>query len=297
MKVRLEHTFLFVIAIEAARMYMTIFERGHGWLLYYIANSVDERPYVYRVLLPFLSRLLHYVFGGDIVVWLGILFVLSAIGAYLAMRYLYEAFYENGDLPAFLGFQILLLLCLIETKVYDYATAAFFALSLGLLARGKLRIFLILFPVATLNRETTFLLTLFFAVYFFGKIPKKLYALSLVYQVVVYVSIKEMVQLLFSRNGGQPVYWTFWNVVSVYAHLWQALLILIPIGYLLIRSWKRVPNFIQVVILVMVPAQIILHLLFGKAFEVRVFAESIVFCVFIMVAFNHPIRCIANSGE
>jgi hypothetical protein len=264
----------FIVVLEALKMYLVMYERGHGWYLSHVAYSLDERPYVYRVLLPFLSRTLEKITNIDIDYCMGFLFVLSGVFFYFSAKYLYEAFSESGDLPAFFGFQALLLITLVETKVYDYATAAFFALSLGLLARGKHGVFLLVFPFATLNRETTFLLTLFYAVYFFGKLPLQKYLASLSVQTSVYLSIKFITASVFSENGGQGVYFGFPETVSIYTEYWPALLVLVPFVYLVIRSWKQVPVFMRIAVFVLLPVQVILHLLFGKAFEVRVFAES-----------------------
>lgn len=266
---------ILVICFEAFKMYSVMLDRWKGWYGSVIVNSTEERPYAYRVLVPVMSRAVGEFIRENPERVMEFIFIISAVLAFWAMKYLYESFYEDGNVFAFVSFQFLFLICMVETKVYDYMTVATFSLSFAFMARGKHGAFLLLFPFATLNRETTFLLTLFYAIWFLGKIPKSQYFFSIAYQVSVYLIEKAIVQSVFSNNGGRPVYFELFQVISVYAKFWPALLLVAPVGYVIAKSWNKVPRFFQIAALTMIPAQILLHLLFGKAFEIRVFAESI----------------------
>jgi hypothetical protein len=259
--------FAFIAAFGGLSMWLVLYER---WNLYLtqVAYSLEGRPFVSRLLLPLLSRSLEWLTGIDAVSWLGFLFVLSAVFFYFSAKYLYETFYERGEIAALVSFLFLMMLTFVETKVYDYATAAFFALSLGLLARGKHGVFLLVFPFATLNRETTFLLTIFYAVYFFGKLPLQKYLASLSVQTAVYLSIKLVTASMFSGNGGQDVY--FYLDVML-AHRSYIILLIFPLLYFFLRNK---PEFIRKSFWIIFPAQVALYLLFGQPLEVRVFAES-----------------------
>lgn len=273
---------ILIVSLEAFRMYSVMLERWKGWYGSAIVNSAEEKPYVYRLFVPAVSRIMGELLSDRPERMMEFIFVVSAVLAFWAMKYLYESFYKDGYTFAFVSSQFLFLICIIETKVYDYMTVAMFSFAMAFMARGKHRAFLILFPVATLNRETTFLLTFLYAVWFFRRMPYIQYFLSLAYQVSVYLLEKIIVQIVFSNNGGKPIYFEFFQVVSVYAQFWPVLFLVVPIIYIVIKSWDETPRFFQIAALTMIPAQIFLHLLFGKAFEIRVFAESVpVFMMFL----------------
>jgi hypothetical protein len=259
--------FAFIAAFGGLSMWLVLYER---WNLYLtqVAYSLEERPFVFRLLLPLLSRSLEWLTGIEAVSWLGVLFVLSAVFFYFSAKYLYEAFYERGEIAALVSFLFLMTLTFVETKVYDYATAAFFALSLGLLAKGKHGVFLLVFPFATLNRETTFLLTIFYAVYFFRKLPLQKYLASLSVQTSVYLSIRFVTASVFSGNGGQDVYFYFDVMLASRSYI---ILLIFPLLYFFLRNK---PEFIRKSFWIIFPVQVALYLLFGQPFEVRVFAES-----------------------
>lgn len=259
--------FAFIAALGGLSMWLVLYER---WNLYLtqVAYSLEGRPFVFRLLLPLLSRSLEWLTGIDAVSWLGFLFVLSAVFFYFSAKYLYETFYERGEIAALVSFLFLMMLTFVETKVYDYATAAFFALSLGLLARGRHGVFLLVFPFATLNRETTFLLTIFYAVYFFGKLPLQKYLASLLVQTAVYLSIKLITTSMFSGNGGQDVYFFLDVMLASRSHL---IILLFPLLYYFLRDK---PEFVRKSFWIIFPVQVALYLLFGQPLEVRVFAES-----------------------
>ncbi len=146
-----------------------------------VAYSLESRPFVYRLLVPVLSRALEYLTGVHAVYCMVFLVVLSAIGLFYSLRYFYTAFRGNDEYAgmfSFIGCEITFILILIGVKVYDISTVMFFALCFGLLARGKFNIYYLLFVIASINRETTFLLTLFFLVYFFNRIPRPQYILG-----------------------------------------------------------------------------------------------------------------------
>ena len=253
------------------------------WWLKMVALSQEERPFVYRVLIPFLSRVLHFLTGIDIVYCLIFLFVLSAVGSYLAIVYLLKSLnVEKPEIRAFVAFQIMMLISIHGMKIYDYATVMFFALSFGLLARGKHGVYLLLFPIATLNRETTFLLTVFYVVYFWKKMSFPKFALSVALQFVMYVAIKLSIQAVFVDNGGSPIWMEGLSVITAYLKNPFSILVFMSF-YFVLRQAKFQNEFVRIAILTIFPLQICLHLLSGTAFEIRVFAESIPLISFITV--------------
>lgn len=265
---------VFIVILQSLGMYLVMLDRWRGWYGYHIAYSLEQKPYVFRVLIPFLSRTLEKLTSIDAVYCMGLLFVLSAVGFLYSAKYLCD-FYGKDSRYAFYSFQALFLLCIVETKVYDYATAMFFVLSVSLIVREKHGCLLLLFPLATLNRETTFLISVFYFVYNIKKLDKIWF--NLVLQATVFLLIKFYIQLLFRGNGGQEIYFDLWNTILIYANNWFFLLPIIPLTYVLsIKNDKTGFAFLTVFAI-----QVVLHLLFGKAFEVRVFVETVSMLLFV----------------
>lgn len=160
---------------------------------------------------------------------------------------------------------------------YDLATGTFFAFALGLLARGKLVQYLAVFAMANLNRETTFLLILVFAVYFFFRLPWQKYAALIVAQLVLFLGARIWIMTMFASHPGDSVFiqpienlqrFLEYPLASTVHWLLFALVL-----WLCARRWRSAPRFLQVALLVMLPVQLILYLVIGWAFEIRVFAE------------------------
>jgi hypothetical protein len=167
-----------------------------------------------------------------------------------------------------------------ESKVYDVATPAFFALSLWALARRRYWLFYLLFPLATLNRETTFLLSAFYVVYFFnGPISRRHWFYGCVYQGAVYILIRLVTMAAFTHLPGAPFILSWRHVLTVYAANYPLTLAFALclgwIGYLTLRGWKQKPLFLRTALSIIFPIQFILHIFMGWPYEIRVFAESL----------------------
>lgn len=172
----------------------------------------------------------------------------------------------------------------------------FFALSLGLLARGKFNLYYLVFAVASLNRETTFLLGLFFMVYFFKKIPFRSYLLGLAYQGLAYVVIKLAVMAAYASLPGEAVQWRPFEVLKGYVDqpVWFAVLFFIAFVALVLMAlyhWNGKPEFLRVAFLTVFPLLLMLHIFLGYSYEIRVFAEVFP-VIFLLCAWP-----IVNAGQ
>ena len=114
---------------------------------------------------------------------------------------------KHAPIVSFIGCELYFLLIAIVAHVYDIATGVFFCLSLAFIARGKLKAYYLLFPLATLNRETTFLLILFFVIHFLGRMPFVRYGTAVAYQGIVYLLIKMGTELALIGHRGQSFIW------------------------------------------------------------------------------------------
>jgi len=174
---------------------------------------------------------------------------------------------------------ILLLIAVFPQHVYDLPTAMFFTLSLVCFQRRQLLPYVLLFPFSCLNRETTILLTLLFAVYFFRRMDRRTYLLHLVFQLVVYGVIFLAVRWIFANAPGQDAYFNPRFNLQIYAA--RPLLTAIFLGLAalvvgLVRiKWRRAPELCRTAFLVFAPILVVMYVLIGRTFEVRVFIELV----------------------
>jgi hypothetical protein len=178
---------------------------------------------------------------------------------------------------AALGVEVFMLVFFFFHKVYDLSTAMFISFGLGMLAREKFHAFYALFTIACLNRETMLLLTIVFAVFFLWRLQRTQYLFGLIYQAAAFLGTRFGLMILYADNPGRSAHFWLWRVLRVYAsHLFFTVVLIglcILLGCLIARGWNRKPILLRYALLLMFPLQLVLHLLFGMAFEIRVFAE------------------------
>lgn len=289
-----------LIFITATQLCIVWLERNGYDYLFIVANSLDARPYVYRVLIPLLSRTLKLITGLDIVTCLIGVVSLSAICLYYSIRYLYTSFKDDvhADIITLIACEVTFLPILFYAKVYDIAAAMFFTLSLGALARKKFWLYYLIFPFATLNRETTFLLTLFFILYLFRKLPLSQWMFGIFYQVIVFSAVKMLVDAQFANLAGSHFIWSLPLVIPMYTDQYLFTVILVSFVavfiYLALRQWYAKPSFLIAAFLIIFPVMIVLHISLGMAFELRVFSEIIPAIVILVM---YPVRPYVYNTE
>lgn len=239
----------------------------------------NSKPYIVRVLAPLIAR--WFVALGardDIAVILVI--ALSGIAFVFALRYLIQSLYQpkHLELIVLLGLSIFVILFENYRKIYDLSTAFFFTLGLALMVRHRILAYLIVFALATLNRETTILMTGVFVVYFYNKMERTSFLKTVLAQVLIFVVIQSAIRYLFSGVGGSNVWFAFEQNVIAYLdnpiRLIVDLGILALIGWTTLRQWNIKPVFLRASFLTLAPTLVVLYLVCGQAFEYRVFAEA-----------------------
>lgn len=201
-------------------------------------------------------------------------------GFWAAMRYLLDQVYRPslwvGRLIPLLAVALLPMFYKYVSYIYDFSTLMFYTLGLGLLARRQWRWYLVLYPLACLNKETTILLTLVFGLYFYSRLEKRLFAGLMAYQVVVFVIIKLALSYVFRTNPGASVefhlldYNLFLFIQPInpfYVGLAGALVV--AVGY----AWDEKPAFLKTALWVLVPL-VGLTALFGFLDEWRDYYEA-----------------------
>jgi hypothetical protein len=214
--------------------------------------------------------------------------LLSLVGFVFAFRYLVTAFWPASVLSDMLTvFAIVGLLPLMATfsrQMYDFATLFFFTLELALLARRQWKWFLAVFPLACLNRETTFLLSLVFAVHYYPLVERQFLVKMLAVQALIFVIIRAPLLWLFKDNPGNAVE----VFLPVQLYVLSQILAFSPIGllallfvlcgfvilFLMLYRWNDKPPFLREAALVTIPLLVVSYLVFGLPFEIRVFYEA-----------------------
>jgi hypothetical protein len=162
--------------------------------------------------------------------------------------------------------------------VYDLTVLFLFTLELALLAHFRWWLFLLIFPLVCLNKETAFLLTLVFAVYFWrdGRLSRGRYLEALVFQGVVFVTIKLGLTWIFRNNPGAAMAFHLSRHLRVYRQnpiltlAYGSFLALLT--FLTFYRWSEKPKLLLSGTLMSIPLSF-LYLLGGWPFELRVFYE------------------------
>ncbi len=202
-----------------------------------LVNARSDKPYVYRMLVPWLirstSQLIPNSFEERInqlpeknpvlkpilraltwekaylhlyLIGIGIIY-LFLVGFMLALRRLFTTLFAapvrfERWLPVFaLAF---LFPWVNVTYIYDFASLFFFTAGLVLCLRANWTGYLLVFALGCLNKETTILLTLQFMVYFGfqTRLKRSLFWRLLVAQLVIFALSRIGLALYFSKMGG-----------------------------------------------------------------------------------------------
>jgi hypothetical protein len=245
-------------------------------------TSLDmAKPFVYRQLVPFLARSLSYL--GVRIDW-AVCLVVTFFGVclYLSMRRLYFYFYEQsdkGEIYVLVSVFVGMLLLGQERWMYDLATATFFTLALYFVFRVENWKYLVVFTLATLNRETSFLLIL---VYVVMLLYYKRYGVNYSWwttacQIYIYFVITYSIRILFQFNVGSSVWIEpLENLHKYTTHPLETviyLMIAVIILWRVFRNWNSKFFSLRLAFVVIAPILFVLYLVCGQAFEVRVFWE------------------------
>jgi hypothetical protein len=213
------------------------------------------------------------------------LLLLSLLGFIAATRYLFDGLFVGpphvAALTAIAAALVLPTFFYPHSRyLYDFSTLFLFTFGLALMARRRWGWFAVLFPFACLNKETTILLTLVFAVHF-GRARKPLqdglYRTLLVYQLIVFVVIKVALLYAFRSNPGSIVEFHLfdYNLLNIVLEPYSLSAVLIAFGLFLATTygWTRRPLFLRDSLVIVVPL-LMLSLLFGYVDELRNYYEA-----------------------
>lgn len=254
--------------------------------IYYSGGLYPEdytRPFVYRQLVPLLARGIEF-FGVPAGIALVVVMTVSGVGFYLALRKLALQFYNlssKQELYLVAGVLVSMLVMGAYRKPYDLMTAFLFTLFFYYFWTDQKAKHLLVFALSCVNRETTFLLVLFYVVYLFPRLKYKRSRYEIVWmslsQIYLYVLITFAVRFILSDSVGsslwvQPVE----NILKFADQPYRFLLYLIGamgLMWWMSRGWEQKPEHLRYAFGLFAPILLVAHLVVGTAFELRIFWE------------------------
>jgi hypothetical protein len=276
-----------------------------------------SKPYVYRALLPATVRLLtsaipeaqkasldQFLDKNHVVQFIGsrLLFVtaqqdkryiteyaialllmfLSLAGFVWSLRYLFKSLYRapvmHADLVCLTALIALPYFFKYYSHLYDFPTLFLFTLGLGLMVNRRWGLYLLVFMLGCLNKETAILLTLLCAVHYRQRMDNAQYKKLLLIQVVIFLCIKSALTVIFNNNPGAVVEFHLFDhnltLLALYPAKIIALWILIAavVMILLFYHWSDKPQFLRDGIWIGIPLVVCIFL-FGFLDELRVYYE------------------------
>lgn len=284
-----------------------------------------ERPYVYRVLVPFLAKVLSPFVSSSLTEKLSsaplpikiafealsdggyareasaifVIMFCSLIGlAYAQKKFIKQLGMQSNEqviLP------LLTQLCILPLSIffayyYDLPQVFLITLGLGFLQECDWKNYLITLALASLNKETSVVLILVFLIYYLPRLPRKTFVLLLISQTVIYAIIRFGLIYVYRNNPGATVYFTLKNHYEQYLgyppSLIFTLIFFLVFGFLILRDWKRKHAFLRASS-VMIVFILILFFTSGMPVEFRVFLDALPIIVLLIYP---PSDSLATSG-
>ncbi len=262
-----------------------------------LLTSLDlNKPWVYRQLVPILARTIAAL-GVRIDIALVLVVTAAGVGFYLALRSLAFLFYKMDDKAEILIIFLVLLGMILfnyERLPYDLMTAWLFTLAFLYIARVDDNSLAIVFVLACLNRETAFLLIILLGVTALVRgDARKRWGLIFILT-LIFVLIQLALRIVFHENDGliswiEPAL----NLLRFKNHPGRTLThgsITLILLWLACRDWTRKPYYLKLAFLCLAPPLVILYLVFGQAFEIRVFWEGYPILALLMLPTLHKFR-------
>ena len=152
-----------------------------------------------------------------------------------------------------------------------------FTLGLGLLVRRRWRLFLVVFVLACLNKETTILLTLVFAIHFRrpASLPRAAYRGLLLAQLAIFAVLKTGLYVLYRDNPGAFVEAHFpqHNLDVLKAYPLATVFGWCGVALLVAYRWPEKPAFLRDALWIALPL-VVLTFFLGYLDELRDYYEA-----------------------
>jgi hypothetical protein len=174
--------------------------------------------------------------------------------------------------------------------VYDYAQAFLFCTALLLMYRQQWFAYLCVCMLGALNKETFLFICPVFAIYFLRRLPLRQFILLSLAQAVVFGVVRLILLTVFRGNDGVLAQWHFLDQVdyirSMAQHEPLKLIILLTtlatIAALVTYRWREKSPFLKAGMII-VPAFVVMFVLWGYPSEYRVYLEVLPIIGLLMV--------------
>lgn len=310
--------YVFLVWILSANTLYTSFNGDPDSKLSDLIKGTAHKPYVNRMLVPFLTRTLHSTISEsswesfekslltipiieketERLGWeqeflseyiIALFFVLTALIIFpFVVRGLWNYFYET-DIHISNTIPIIVLLILPTLfwtgphYIYDFPALLLFTLGLFLLLKQRWIYFYIIFILGCFNKETMVFLTPLYFILFREKDSKSKVITNLVSQVVIFVIIRLMLLNVFKENPGE-ILSTHLNVnirIILKDYSWGFLFVFSGTIGLIFYDWKNKPEQLRQCFMIVIQLLIIVFFL-GIITELRAVYEIIPIILFLM---------------
>ena len=295
---------LLILLISAVVLYLFLFVSNissfEGGSFEAAITGTGHRPYVYRTLLPTLTRIFAPVVPSRLIPEILENHLLAAaIARFSVPSYPAHALLALiGLYGALLGFVISLRMlmrrvgysswarnwlpvaCLLvlpvffpDGKLYDLPGLFLFTLCLALLVTRNWIGYLFVFSLASINKETAIILSVVFAVHFYGRISSKNFTALLGAQLSLWLAIRILIVWSYRSNPGALVEVHFLKQIN--SMVSNPLAVIVPGSILVVliaHRWKEKPLFLRNSLIAMLPLGL-LFIVLGMPYEIRVFLE------------------------
>jgi hypothetical protein len=270
---------LFIISSMVFGLYISLAVQNHFPYMEAMLNGTAPRPYAYRIFAPFVIKALSSATQMQPYTSALLVMYISLIGFSWYMQDLAKTFLPAQYARIFAFFApIGLIPFLIEQRhIYDFPNIFIFTLALYFLAKNDFNKYLLIFIVATLSKETSLFLILFFILQFRG-IDRNKFKFLIFAQTAIYTAIRLFLIILFRNNPGGMVRFHLYDHFEAYRQnpAGAVFLFCIISAFILgvINQTDDKFNFARNSFIAIGIPSLFLYFLFGMPFEIRIFMET-----------------------
>jgi hypothetical protein len=183
--------------------------------------------------------------------------------------------------------------------VYDFPHLFFATIGLYLLFTRRWKLFIPIFSLAVLNKETAIFLTIIYVFYYFGKLPRKQFWSILTLQLIAFIVIKSALYFAFQNNPGKFIEWHLGDNLAhllnpanyvIFKPINASLLfpngipLPLPRGinilsfglmtFLIIYGWRQKSLFLRTATVILI-VQLVMAIPWGLIYELRAYYDSL----------------------
>lgn len=251
-----------------------------------MVNGTADKPFVTRALVPLFIRGLTLIPGMT----LDLATIIATYIGFMAFVLAFGWLVSSVGLEVKLKYYLVALLGLVPflfgiTQIYDIGTLALFPAAIAAMQQRRWMVYLLLFTLACINRETAFLLGLLYLVLEYRQVGRERWWMPIT-QITIFMVIRYTIAIVFANNPGGPVeYHWAQHIPTIFAKLdytAYAVSLISIVLYLAFRHHRDKPPILVTSALVFLPVLTLAYFVVGVPFEFRIFFE--VYPVLVLLA-------------